>query len=81
MGDSHSALRSCIYPLRNPDKIDEDGNRMKKYKIVTPFFVLNAYINFQNPQVYNQRHEKQSEKLQIGKTFGLEGDFFLDFRG
>jgi len=43
--ESNSAWRSTVFPVAKPDEVDRDGNRVKKYRIVTPFFGLNKLLS------------------------------------
>ena len=43
--ESDSAWRSTVFPVAKPDEIDRDGKKIKKYRIVTPFFGLNKLLS------------------------------------
>ena len=42
---SNSTWRSAIFPVAKPDIVKPDGSTEKAYRIVTPFFTLNKYLN------------------------------------
>jgi len=43
--ESNSAWRSTVFPVPKPDALGPNGEIIKKYRVVTPFFGLNKLLN------------------------------------
>lgn len=74
---SSSTWRSCIFPVRKPDIVKKDGSRQKEFRIVTPFFGLNKYLNLrQTPMPTIRDIRNRLRKAKLFTLFDLRESFF-----